>query len=286
MKKLFLILLLATVLTSVNAATASAAGIVTGTPAPECVTIYGGGENEPCVTPAPKEVEVKATSTPIPTDSQTSKGGIATSAPRFDVNKTVQNPQTKVYVNNLSEKDPKYKQGQIVLFKLTVKNTGQDPVSFVVIKDVFPEVVEFSGGVGNFDVDKRTLTINLEKLESGEQRDFYVMVKVKPTINFPKNKDVVCVTNSTSITAQKKVKSDKARFCIEKGEVAGAVASGSATTKGGQSTAPKTPVTKGGLPVYPPTKATTTPPTGPAEWSLIGLIPTAISGFVLRRKSK
>lgn len=44
--------------------------------------------------------------------------------------------------------------------------------------------------------------------------------------------------------------------------------------------------TKGGLPVYDPTNATTTPDTGPEMLGLATLIPAAAAGFYLRKKTK
>ena len=44
--------------------------------------------------------------------------------------------------------------------------------------------------------------------------------------------------------------------------------------------------TKGGLPVYEPTKADVTPPTGPEALALVTLIPAAALGFYLRKKTK
>lgn len=44
--------------------------------------------------------------------------------------------------------------------------------------------------------------------------------------------------------------------------------------------------TKGGLPVYEPTKATETPSTGPEAFGLITLLPAAAAGIWLRRKTK
>jgi hypothetical protein len=41
--------------------------------------------------------------------------------------------------------------------------------------------------------------------------------------------------------------------------------------------------TKGGLPVYTPTKATETPATGPETIALMSLIPMAAAGFLLKR---
>jgi uncharacterized repeat protein (TIGR01451 family) len=219
----------------------------------QCQPIYGGGES--CI-----------------------------KTPQFEINKTVQNPASKAYVDNLSVNDPKFAPTQEVLFKITVKNTSQEKLTNIVIKDIFPEVVDFSGGIGDYDAKSKTLTIKLDKLDSNEVRDFYVQAKVLPKDKLTNGDNIVCSINQSSITALDKTSQDNAQFCIEKGMTP-------QTTKGGQPVNPGTttvnpPTTKGGLPVYPPTTAKTTPQTGPESLALIGLIPSALGGLYLRRKAK
>src|SRR4051812_26729127 len=99
-------------LMAVNIAPSFAAGTYGGYSAP-CEPIYGGGET--CV----------------------SKGNIV-------VNKTVQNPTTKEYVDNLSlSNDPKFGVNQDVLFQITVKNTGDQNLSTVTVTDTFPNYLNF-----------------------------------------------------------------------------------------------------------------------------------------------
>ncbi len=45
-------------------------------------------------------------------------------------------------------------------------------------------------------------------------------------------------------------------------------------------------IIKGGFPVYPAPVMNQTPATGPEMLPLLGMIPTALAGFALRRKSK
>jgi uncharacterized repeat protein (TIGR01451 family) len=215
----------------------------------QCQPIYGGGESCPKV-------------------------------PQIEINKTVQNPETQGYVDNLSASDPKFAPTETVTFKITVKNTSDQELTKITIKDVFPNVVEFVNGVGNFDAGSRTLTIPLEKLSPNEARDFFVQAKVVAADKLPANQNVVCVINQSSITVAEKTAQDNAQFCIEKG----LKPEERPTTKGGQPVNP--PVTKGGKPVYPTTTATTTPETGPEALALIGLIPSALGGAYLRRKTK
>lgn len=194
---------------------------------------------------------------------------------QFEINKTVKDPKTGTFVDSLGVSNPKYKSNETVTFKITVKNTGGSVLKNVVIKDTLPDFVDFVDGQGGkFDPNTKTLTIDLETLASNESRDFFVQVKVKRTDQLPKNQNTICVVNQSTITVDAKTSQDNSQFCIEKGTVAAAVTSSNPTT------------TKGGLPVYPPTKATTMPSTGPESLALFGLIPSAGAGFFLRRKSK
>ncbi len=220
--------------------------------------------------------------------------------PQVEINKTVQNPQNQLYVDNLGVADAKYAPTQAVPFKITIKNTSDTKLTNLVIKDVFPQVVDFSGGIGDFDDKTKTLTIKLEGLEPDEVRDFYVQAKVVAKEKLPADQNVVCVVNQSLVTAADKTAQDNAQFCIEKTKsvpTPNPVKPNQPTTKGGQPAVPGTttkggapvvnpPTTKGGLPVYPPTKAKTTPQTGPEAIALFGLIPSAVGGMLLRRKTQ
>lgn len=239
----------------------SASTVYAGGTPNDCQPIYGGGD--PC---------------------QTIK--------QIEINKTVQNPNTKIFVDGLSSNDPKFAPNQIVSFKLTIRNISGINLSNIVIKDILPDYVDFSSGIGNFDTNNKTLTINLEKLDFQETRDFFIQAKVKSPDKLGTQKET-CVINQSIVIVNDKWSQDNSGFCIDKNASASVEANSvsSATTKGGLPLAPTaTPAnpktTKGGLPVYPPTKAKTTPETGPEALSLIGLIPTALGGIFLRKKTK
>ncbi len=240
-----------------------------GTDNTNCKPIFGGGEN--CTSTAPTSGASSA----------------STSAPQFEIKKFVKNPKTQTYVEDLTNKDPMYSAGDTVSFKLTVKNNASTALSNIIIKDTLPETVEFNGGAGTYDSNKRVLSIALDKLNSNESRDFYVMASVVKSVKYPDGKNVLCSTNSSSITAEYKTATDKVQFCISKNADNSTSVNSVVVTPTPTSVTENAPATtKGGLPLYPPTNATTTPPTGPEDWTLIGLIPTAISGFLLRRKTK
>ncbi len=257
----------------------------------QCQPIYGGGES--CV-----------------------------KTPQFEINKTVKNPQSGAFVDNLGVSDAKYRSGETVIFKITVRNTTGDTLKNVVVKDILPDFVDFVEGMGGtFDQNSKTLTIKIDSLAKDESRDFFVKVKVRGNDKLPSDQNIVCVVNQSIITVDNKTGQDNASVCIEKGvptptptnpgnpnnpdqpsnpsNPSNPTQPGNpsnptnpgnpTTTKGGFPTNPATvnpPTTKGGLPVYPPTKATKTPDTGPESLALFGLIPSAIGGMFLRRKSK
>ena len=185
------------------------------------------------------------------------------------VNKFVQNPQTKGYVDNLGINDPKYVASQDINFKITVSNTSDAELSNLILKDVLPDFVDFVNAPGNYDKNSRTLTLNIDKLAANESRDFFITAKVSEKNVLPKDQNAICLINQASISMDGKTSQDNAQFCIEK------------------EMQPKNPpTTKGGKPVFPPTTATTTPETGPEALALIGLIPSALGGAYLRKKTK
>ena len=199
-----------------------------------CQPVYGGGQN--CIT----------------------TGTIL-------VNKTVQNPQTGQFVDNLGTNDPRFSAGQAVNFQITLTNTGSTTIPQTAVKDTFPGFVDFTSGNGSFDSNTKTLTFTTDNLNPGETRTFSISGKVIDAKGLPDG--VTCVVNqATATTNTGQMSQDNAQFCIQKQAV--------------------TTTTKGGLPVLPPPSVTTTPPTGPELLPLIGLLPAGLSGFFLRKKSR
>lgn len=222
-------------------------------------------------------------------------GGSCEKITQIEINKTVKNPGTQVFVDNLSVSDKKYAASQVVPFKITIKNTSKTVLTNITIKDILPEFVEFAGGIGKFDARTKTLTIALDKLNPGEARDFYVEAKVVSIEKLPSDRETVCVINQSIVTVGDKKGQDNSQFCIQRQvttptpgqpgqpEIPGKP--GVPSQPGNPSIPGNPPTTKGGIPVYPPSQVTTSPRTGPEALALIGLIPSAIGGLLLRKKA-
>jgi uncharacterized repeat protein (TIGR01451 family) len=202
------------------------------------------------------------------TDCQAQYGTSNCSTTNIVVNKTVQNPSTKNYVDNLGANDPKYKGGQTVPFKITVTNTGTATLNNVIITDTLPQYttgVETKGG----QISNNAVTITVDKLNAGESKTFDLNAKVVDEKTLPADKGIICVINKAKSNSDSATSYDEAQFCIEKPVIG----------------IKNPPTTKGGLPVHSAPETTITPKTGPEMLALIGLLPTGAAGFILRRRS-
>jgi len=132
------------------------------------------------------------------------------------IDKTVKNPETGNFVDNLGVNDPKFAPGQEVLYRLEVKNTGQGTFSRVTVKDIFPSYLDFSWGPLGWNSDTRTLQFDIYDLKAGESRQYEVMAKVFDKERLPDDRNLICVVNTGSVEADGKTDSDQAQICFEK----------------------------------------------------------------------
>ncbi len=210
-------------------------GIVTADNQKNCQPIYGGGES--CI--------------------QTGKVAI---------NKTVRNPQTLQYVENLNAQDPKYSPGQTMQFQITVKNTSNTPIRNIEIKDRLPQYLDCASEAANqCNNTTKIIAFTIDNLNANEIRIYTLKGKVASISNLPEDKKTICLVNQTLATQNKQTSQDNSLFCIQK-------------NKTNQNT------TKGGLPVYPPSKTKATPGTGPETIALFSLLASGLFGFILRQK--
>lgn len=181
------------------------------------------------------------------------------------VDKTVQNPSTKDFVDNLGPNDPMYAPSQTVPFRLKVTNTGTVQIENIVLTDTIPQFTKLPATKGQAP-SGNLITITVGTLKPGESKTYDISAQVLDDKNLPADQAVICnVTNKVDANSTGPTAHDEASFCI----------SHKIST-----------VTKGGLPVFPTPSAKITPPTGAGVFALIGLIPSGIAGLLLRRKTK
>jgi len=201
------------------------------------------------------------------------------------INKALKHPTTGAYVETIPQ-GMYLSPNQELTFRITVINDNNSSVSNISITDKFPALLIYTGGAGKFETTTRTLTIPLEKLNGNESKSFIVTARVAGADRFSRDQAVTCLANQAQVKAGNRFSSDNVQFCVQTGEIAPTVES--QNTLQTQRAAP-TPIqqtgstTKGGLPVHPVQQATQSPSTGPEILSLIGLLPAAIGGYLLRR---
>lgn len=192
-------------------------------------------------------------------------GGESCPGYSFSIQKYVQKPGkgTGNFVNNLSINDPKYAPNQNVTFQVTLKNTGSKKIPTITVADVFPKYLSFVSGPGNFNTKTKTLVFTVSNLDPGENTTYNIVGKTADTNNLP-DEGVICQVNQATATdSSGGVNKASSQFCLQK-QVLG----------------------KSQPQVMPAPQLSTTPATGPEMLPLALLVPGALGGFMLRRKSK
>jgi len=198
-------------------------------------------------------------------DCQLIYGGGEVCLPYLSITKLVQKPATTEFVKNLSESDALYMPESFVTFKIVVKNLSSDALQNIEVTDTLPQFLHFIAGPGSFDPTNKTLTFILGKIEKQETQEFDITTQVTSENLLPKEKQPYCMTNSVKATEGAKSSSDASMLCVETKE----------TVK----------PTAGTTQVLGVTSAQTTPATGGTFLSVIALLPAAVAGFLMRKRS-
>lgn len=132
------------------------------------------------------------------------------------VDKMVQKPGTSDYVDNLSVSDPRYKPGQTVMFKVTVKNTSNATIGELTAKDYVPSYLTPIEGPGTYDSATRMVTWNGGYFGVDEQKTWYFKMGIDSQANLPANQGLFCLVNKAQAWSNDKTDDDSSQFCIEK----------------------------------------------------------------------
>jgi uncharacterized repeat protein (TIGR01451 family) len=132
------------------------------------------------------------------------------------VDKMVQKPGTSDYVDNLSISDPRYKPGNTVLFKVTIKNTSTTSIGELTAKDYVPSYLTPIEGPGTFDSSTRTITWNAGYFNANEQKTYYFKMSISSQANLPADQGLFCLVNKAQAWSNDVTDDDSSQFCIEK----------------------------------------------------------------------
>lgn len=133
----------------------------------------------------------------------------------LQVNKMVKNPSTGDYTDNLYSNDVNYSPDQEIWFRVTVRNTGNDNLTGITVKDRLPDYVIFESGTGSWD-NSHTLTWIIDNLSPNESKDYEIKGKIVGSGSLPNDAGTYCVNNYAEAQKDNKGASDTAYFCISK----------------------------------------------------------------------
>lgn len=230
-----------------------------------------------------------AATTPTPTCKPIFGGGSYNCTSNgLTVDKTVQDAQSGVFVQNLGINDSHFTPESTITFRIIVKNTSSESINSITLKDTFPQYITYTSGDGKYDSSSKSLTISLSSLKKGESKQYDIKAKVAKVQELPQDQSVICLTNQALAKSSDQTISDNTQFCVQR--QAGVTVIPTNTTKGNVvNPTPTIPsVSKGGQVVYPITvnqSVTKTPSTGPEALALFALAPAGLLGSFLRRKA-
>lgn len=188
-------------------------------------------------------------------------GEVCPSEIQHDVDKKVQLPFSGDYIENISATgSSKYVAGDLVNFKVIIKNTSNIKLSNIDVTDTLPEFSEFYAGPGNVKTSegKTTVSFPVKDLEPSKSFEFFITARIVDESKWSSSESVICRKNTVKTVADgKDVRADSAQVCFVR-RVLG--------------------VSKGGV-----KGAVVTPPTGPSLLGFIGLFIMGAGGFFLRR---
>ena len=132
------------------------------------------------------------------------------------LDKAVKNPSSGTYIDNLYASDPNFSADQEIWFRLTVKNTGEDDLNNIEVKDKFPNYVLFVSGPGSWNDSEKTLTWTIDHLSPNESKDYEIKGRIVGEGSLPSDSGTYCVTNYGEAKKDNKIASDTSYFCIGK----------------------------------------------------------------------
>lgn len=142
-------------------------------------------------------------------------------ASKIVVDKTIRDPRSKgdSYVDNLTIADYKFAPGEDVIFKITIKNTGDTDVENVEAVDVIPVLNDVLLASGDTRSSIRDITKSFGTLKAGETKTWYIRTRVKEAVAIPTG--TVCgdpkAINRVTVHAKDMPDTgDTSSFCIQK----------------------------------------------------------------------
>lgn len=138
---------------------------------------------------------------------------------RLSIDKMVSRTANTDFSDNLSASDYRFKPGQEVYFRITVKNLSKNRLTKISVTDELPDTLEFlkiDNKDGSFDKINRTVTINAGTFNPDQEKPYIITAKIASQSALPSQSGLFCPTNRVTATVEDELDADTSQFCVEK----------------------------------------------------------------------
>lgn len=123
----------------------------------------------------------------------------------LEIDKKVLDPRSGNFVDNLGVTEHLFRAGDEVVFRLSIKNSGDTAFDRVWVDDTLPSFLELTGGSLNFEITN---------LNPGQKEEREIKTRVVSEERFPHDQSVICDVNVAKVRADKAEDKDAAKVCI------------------------------------------------------------------------
>lgn len=156
-------------------------------------------------------LNVERVSAAVRCETQYGGGQVCVKTGQLQINKQVCDPDkgkcevgtsdlANFFVDNLGLNQHRFNTGEHVLFRLTVKNVGDETINRVTVTDSLPSQLSLVEG---------NLSQEITNLSAGQSQDIYVRAKVNS------NDKVACVVNTAKAVSGDMSDQDTSQVCLE-----------------------------------------------------------------------
>jgi len=125
----------------------------------------------------------------------------------LQINKKVWDKEKSEFVDNLGITTYKFSSGEEIVFKLEIKNVGDETFDKVSVSDSLPSYLELVSGETYFEI----ADLSPDEVETRE-----IKAKVVSSERLPYDKTLICVINQAEVWSGDEKDKDTSQVCIEK----------------------------------------------------------------------
>jgi hypothetical protein len=120
------------------------------------------------------------------------------------------------YVDNYSSSDYRFQPDQYISFRLKIKNTSNEMLYSLKVKDILPFYIEPVDNLNNYNSSEKAISFDAGDFAVNEEKVYYLKFKIASQDKLPSDKGIICLVNKAEVSNSVSYDEDSAQFCIEK----------------------------------------------------------------------